>query len=82
MSVYFYTMYGFFRILKKAASELICRLYVNTLADSGYFQIFTIKVVGGLQFLGYFRTLSLKFQKAASKIDVFLCLPSWLSQFS
>ena len=35
-----------------------------------------------LQFLGYLRALSLKFQKATSKIVVFLSLPSWLSQFS
>ena len=35
-----------------------------------------------LQFLGYLRTLSLKFHKARTKIGVFLGLPSWLSQFS
>ena len=35
-----------------------------------------------LQFLGYLRTLSLKFQKARTKIEVFQSLPCWLSQFS
>ena len=35
-----------------------------------------------LQFLGYLRTLSLKFQKARTKIEVFLFLPCWLSRFS
>ena len=35
-----------------------------------------------LQFLGYLRTLSLKFQKATSKIEVFLPLPCWLSQLN
>ena len=34
-----------------------------------------------LQFLGYLRTFSLKFQKATSKIEVVLALPCWLSQF-
>ena len=35
-----------------------------------------------LQFLGYLRTLNLKFQKDRTKIVVFLALPCWLSQFS
>ena len=35
-----------------------------------------------LQLLGYLRTLSLKFQKAKSKIEVSLALLCWLSQFS
>ena len=34
------------------------------------------------QFLEYLRTLSLKFQKAPTKIEVVLALPSWLSQYS
>ena len=42
----------------------------------------SIKVAWSLQFLGYFRTLNLKFQKARTKIEVFLALPCWLSQFS
>ena len=45
------------------------------------FTKFGIKVARSLQFLGYLRTLSLKFQKATSKIEVFLPLPCWLSQF-
>ena len=46
------------------------------------FTKFGIKVALSLQFLGYLRTLSLKFQKAWTKIEVFLALPCWLSQFS
>ena len=40
------------------------------------------KVYWSLQFLGYSRTLSLKFQKAGTKIEVVLSLPSWLSQLN
>ena len=32
--------------------------------------------------MGYLRTLSLKFQKTRTKIEVVLTLPCWLSQFS
>ena len=46
------------------------------------FTKFGIKVAWRLQFLEYLRTLSLKFQKATSKIEVLLALPCWLSQFS
>ena len=35
-----------------------------------------------LQFLIGYRTLSLKFQKAQTKIEVVLSLPSWLSQLN
>ena len=35
-----------------------------------------------LQFLGYLRTLSLKFQKTTSKIEAFLALLCWLFQVS
>ena len=45
-------------------------------------QKFGIKVYWRLQFLGYLRTLSLKLQKARTKIEVVLSLPCWLSQFS
>ena len=66
----------------KAFSQHFPYLYVPRLADSGFF--FDFQYQGGvkLQFLGYLRTLSLKFLKATSKIEVFLCLPCWLSQFS
>ena len=39
-----------------------------------------IKILGGLQFLGYLRSLNLKFQKARTKIEVVLSLPCCLSQ--
>ena len=43
---------------------------------------FKITVACGLKFHWYLRTLSLKFQKARTKIEVFRSLPCWLSQFS
>ena len=46
------------------------------------FTKFGIKVAWRLQFLEYLRTLSLKFQKTLTKIEVVLALPCWLSQFS
>ena len=42
---------------------------------------FQIKVAFGLKFHWYMRTLNLKFQKTRTKIEVFLSLPCWLSQF-
>ena len=45
------------------------------------FTKFDIKVLWRLQVLEYLRTLSLKFQKARTKIEVVLSLPCWLSQF-
>ena len=45
-------------------------------------QKFGIKIYWRLQFLEYLRTLSLKFQKARTKIEVVLSLPSWLSQLN
>jgi hypothetical protein len=52
------------------------------LGDSGFFRLQGIKVLWRLQFLGYLRTLSLKFQKVRTKIEVVLSLPCWLSQYS
>ena len=46
------------------------------------FTKFGIKVLWRLEFLEYLRTLSLKFQKARTKIEVVLTLPCCLSQFS
>ena len=46
------------------------------------FTKFGIKVLWRLQFLEYLRTLSLKFQKAWTKIEVVLALPCWLSQLT
>ena len=46
------------------------------------FTKFSIKVALSLQFLGYLRALSLKFQKAQTKIGDFLPLPNWLSQLN
>ena len=44
------------------------------------FRLQGIKIYWLIQFLEYLRTLSLKFQKARTKIEVVLALPSWLSQ--
>ena len=52
------------------------------LGNSGFFRLQGIKVLWRLQFLEYLRTLSLKFRKARTKIEVVLSLPSWLSHFS
>ena len=46
------------------------------------FTKFGIKVAWRLQFLEYLKTLSLKFQKARTKIEVVLALPCWLSQLN
>ena len=48
-----------------------------TLGDSGFFRLQGIKVLWRLQFWEYLRTLSLKFQKALTKIEVVLSLPCW-----
>ena len=52
-----------------------------TLGNTGFFRLQSIKVLWRLQYLGYLRTLSLKFQKTRTKIEVVLTLPCWLSQF-
>ena len=59
-----------------------CQVAVRTLGDTGFFRLQGIKVLWRLLFLGYLRTLSLKFQKDRTKIEVVLSLPCWLSQFS
>ena len=56
--------------------------YIWALGDTGFFRLQCIKVLWRLQFLGYFTTLSLKFQKARTKIEVVLGLPCWLSQLN
>ena len=43
---------------------------IPILGDTGFFRLQGIKVLWSLQFLGYLRTLGLKFQKATSKIEV------------
>ena len=48
--------------------DTLCRLGVSP------------SLVSRLQFVEYLRTLSLKFQKAQTKIEVVLTLPGWLSQ--
>ena len=60
---------------------LLLRIEVKVSIKNREFTKFSIKVAWSLQFLGYLRTLIL-FQKATSKIEVFLSLPCWLSQFS
>ena len=47
---------------------------------SYFFRLQGIKIYWLIQFLGYLRTLSLKFQKARTKIEVVLTLHCWLSQ--
>ena len=54
--------------------------WLNTSGDSGFFRLQGIKLLWRLQFLEYLRTLSLKFQKARTKIEVVLSLPCWLCQ--
>ena len=49
---------------------------------SHFFRLQGIKVYWRLQFLEYLRTLSLKFQKARTKIEGVLTLPCWLSQLN
>ena len=44
-------------------------MHALRLEDTGFFRLQSIKVLWGLQFVGYLRTLSLKFQKATSKIE-------------
>ena len=53
--------------------------YVRILGVSPNFEI---AVICGLKFHWYLRTLCLKFQRAGTKIENFLPLPCWLSQFS
>ena len=56
----------------------------TTLGSKGIYILNQIQyqVAWRLQFLGYLRILTLKFQRATSKIEVFLSLPYRLSQFS
>ena len=62
----------------------LCFLRLRTflLAHLGFFRLQGIKVLWGLQFLEYLRTLSLKFQKARTKIEAVLSLSCWLSQLN
>ena len=66
----------YYRSLEQKENYLCCCMYIRVC------QKFGIKVYWRLQFLGYLRTLSLKFQKAGTKIEAVLTLPCWLSQFS
>ena len=60
--------------------KLVSGRLAYTLGDSGFFRLQGIKVLWRLQVLEYLRTLSLKFQKDQTKIEVVLGLPCWLSQ--
>ena len=64
------------KILLSALFLYVSTYVVSTLGDTGFFRLQGIKVLWRLQFLGYFRTLSLKSQKARTKIEVVLTLPS------
>ena len=60
--------------LKTYCCQGICKLGVSP--------NFEITVACGLKFHWYLRTLSLKFQKALTKMEVFLSLPCCLSLFN
>ena len=70
----------------KKSSLLSTWISLLTKSDSvvgvGVSPSFEITVVCGLKFYWYLRTLSLKFQKARTKIEIFLSLPCWLSQLN
>ena len=51
----------------------------NAVCILGVSPNFEITVARGLKFHWYLRTLSIKFQKARTKIEVSLSLPCWLS---
>jgi hypothetical protein len=57
-------------------------LKVSMLGCVNFFRLQGIKVYWRPQFPEYLGTLSLKFQKARTKIEVVLSLPSWLSQLN
>ena len=67
--------------IKTKCIYAISNTYVDQLIQD-FFLTFSIKMVWSLQILGDLRTLSLKFQKARTKIEVFLSLPCWLSQLN
>ena len=75
-----------FILLQQKTTSVSKRLRQNavvySLGDTGFFRLQGIKILWKLQSLRYLRTLSLKFQKARTKIEVLLTLPCWLSQFS
>ena len=56
--------------------------WTNTIFIRGFRWFLDIKVLWRLQFLIGYRPLSLKFQKARTKIEVVLSLPSWLSELN
>ena len=56
-----------------------CLLFFELQCIRKSFTNLGITVACGLKFHRYLRTLSLKFQKARSKTEVFLSLPCWLS---
>ena len=55
------------------------RIFKSNIYTRGFTK-FGVKVLWRLQFLEYLRTLSLKFQKSQTKIEVVLTLPCSLSQ--
>ena len=72
----------FFLVSQLFGSTYAVYTYITKFVTVRGFTEFGIKVLWRLQFLKYLRTLHLKFQKARTKIEVFLSLPCWLSQFS
>ena len=70
--------------IKLGRNGFFCRKIHKQNLDSKYnlgvSPNFEITVACGLKFHWCLRTSSLKFQKAKSKIDIFLSLPCWLSK--
>ena len=61
--------------------DMILKTFPGTYTTLGVSPNFR-SVACGLKFHWYLRTLGLKFQKARTKIEVFLSLPCWLSQLN
>ena len=64
------TLFSFFLFHYSFEKGLLCQAHA-CMYNRGFTK-FGIKVAWSLQFLGYLRTLSLKFQKAWTNIEVFL----------
>ena len=72
---------SFFSSVQSICCKLLSvpRKHVCLIYALGVSPNFEITVACGLKFHRYLRTLSLEFQKARTKIEVFLFLPCWLN---